>query len=276
MGYRNQGDPNLLEDPTIVKIAARLGKTPAQITLRWGVQRGACVIPKSTNVGRIRSNFDILQWRLSRADMATLDALDRGFRFVRAPWYNFMGTDSSSSSSSSSSSGTTFRIREATMDDAADISDIYNYYVRSNTATWAHTEEPLAERQEWLAGRDMAELPVLVAEADMEAQTPSRVLGWASANLYSTRDGWRITVEDSIFLHHEALGRGIGRALLEDLLRRIKARGTFSKMVARISADQPASVRLHTSLGFEKTGRLDECGEKFGSLLSCQYMVKKL
>ncbi|MBW4095301.1 MAG: aldo/keto reductase [Acidobacteria bacterium] len=67
---------NLLEDAAVVKIAESLGRTPAQVILRWHLQLGNIVIPKSVTPERIESNFDVFGFELSDADMAAIDALD--------------------------------------------------------------------------------------------------------------------------------------------------------------------------------------------------------
>jgi 2,5-diketo-D-gluconate reductase A len=68
----------VLTDPTITAIADRLGRTPAQVTLRWHIQRGDIVFPKSTTPSRIKQNFEIFDFRLADEDMAAINALDRG------------------------------------------------------------------------------------------------------------------------------------------------------------------------------------------------------
>jgi 2,5-diketo-D-gluconate reductase A len=68
----------VLGDPAIVAGAERVGRTPAQVVLRWHVQRGSIVFPKSTTPARIRENFALFDFELSDEDMAALDALDRG------------------------------------------------------------------------------------------------------------------------------------------------------------------------------------------------------
>ena len=70
----------VLEDPTIVRIAESNGKTPAQVTLRWHVQRGDIVFPKSVTRSRVEENFDIFDFELSEADMAEISGLDRDGR----------------------------------------------------------------------------------------------------------------------------------------------------------------------------------------------------
>ena len=71
---------NVLEDPTISAIAAAHRKTPAQVVLRWQLQRGRSAIPKSTNPGRIAENFDVFDFDLTAKQMSGIDALDTGVR----------------------------------------------------------------------------------------------------------------------------------------------------------------------------------------------------
>lgn len=71
---------SVMDDPTIAEIAAAHGKSPAQVMLRWGVQQGRSVIPKSTNPQRIAANFDVFDFELSTEELARLDALDTGVR----------------------------------------------------------------------------------------------------------------------------------------------------------------------------------------------------
>jgi 2,5-diketo-D-gluconate reductase A len=71
---------NVLEDPAIGAIAAGHGRSPAQVMLRWHLQRGRSAIPKSTNPGRIAENFDVLDFELTTEELARIDALDRGVR----------------------------------------------------------------------------------------------------------------------------------------------------------------------------------------------------
>lgn len=69
-----------MENPTVVGIAKRLGKQPAQILLKWILERGVAAIPKSTNAGRLRQNLEIFDFNLTKADMDALQALDEGIR----------------------------------------------------------------------------------------------------------------------------------------------------------------------------------------------------
>jgi 2,5-diketo-D-gluconate reductase A len=78
-GFR-EGRRSLLEDATVGRIAAEVGRTPAQVLLRWHVQQGRNAIPKSTRPDRIRENLAVFDFALSDEQMAALDALDTGFR----------------------------------------------------------------------------------------------------------------------------------------------------------------------------------------------------
>ena len=74
------GQGQVLDDPTIVKIARRVGRSPAQVTLRWHIQRGDIVFPKSSNPGRMAENFALFDFELSEGDVAAISALHRNGR----------------------------------------------------------------------------------------------------------------------------------------------------------------------------------------------------
>src|SRR3954463_3243854 len=76
--YRDSGHTSALQDPVIGRIAESHGKTPAQVMLRWGLQQGRSVIPKSTKAGRIAENIDVFDFALASDEMTTIDGLDTG------------------------------------------------------------------------------------------------------------------------------------------------------------------------------------------------------
>lgn len=80
IGMAGSGD-SVLDEPVVRAAADAHGKTPAQVVLRWGIQRGNSIIPKTTNPGRMRENLAIEDFVLSEAEMSAIDALDRGRRF---------------------------------------------------------------------------------------------------------------------------------------------------------------------------------------------------
>jgi len=155
-------------------------------------------------------------------------------------------------------------IRLAEPRDAAAINEIYNHYVAHSTATY-HTE-PVSpeERLVWLAAHGPIH-PVTVAEED------GLVLGWASLSPFHPRPAYRFTVENSVYVRPGLHGRGLGSALMADLLGRAAGAGHRS-IVALIDAGQGASIRLHRRFGFEEAGRLKAVGFKFGCWLDVVYM----
>jgi D-xylose reductase len=80
LGMAAEAD-SLLGHPTITRIAAETARTPAQVLLRWGVQRGTAVIPKTSRPERLVENISIFDFSLSAAQMAAVDGLDQGRRF---------------------------------------------------------------------------------------------------------------------------------------------------------------------------------------------------
>ena len=78
--YRDSGHTSTLDDPIIRAIADAHGRTPAQVLLRWGLQQGRSVIPKSTNATRIAQNIDVFDFELSVDDLTAIDGLETGHR----------------------------------------------------------------------------------------------------------------------------------------------------------------------------------------------------
>ncbi|GER67503.1 glyoxal reductase [Weizmannia acidilactici] len=84
-GPLGQGKHHLLEQPVLVELAEKYGKTPAQIVLRWHVERGIVVIPKSVTPSRIKENSEIFDFSLTQEDMEKIAALNSGRRYGRSP-----------------------------------------------------------------------------------------------------------------------------------------------------------------------------------------------
>jgi D-xylose reductase len=80
LGMATRGE-SAIEEPVVKQAAARHGKTPAQVLLRWGVQRGTAVVPKTTRVERLRENLALFDFELTEDEMAAISALDRHRRF---------------------------------------------------------------------------------------------------------------------------------------------------------------------------------------------------
>ncbi len=161
-------------------------------------------------------------------------------------------------------------IRVATVDDLQAIDAIYNHYVTNATCTWQYAPAPPAERRAWFDAHG-AMHPITVA-VDADA---GEIVGFGSLSVYNKREGYRFTVEDTLYVHPLQHRRGIGRALLADQIARARLLGHHS-IVASISADQEASIGLHAAAGFVEVGRMRELGVKFDRWLDCVYMQKLL
>jgi len=157
-----------------------------------------------------------------------------------------------------------FALRPATESDLVAINDIYNHYVLHSTCTYQEELEPLDSRQEWFS-HHAEKHPVIVAES------AGQVVGWGSLSPYNTRCGYRRTVEDSVYIHHQHHRRGIGTQLLQELIARARTLGNHA-MIAGIDGEQAASFALHSKFGFEKVGHFKQVGFKFGRWLDVIYM----
>jgi L-amino acid N-acyltransferase len=155
-------------------------------------------------------------------------------------------------------------IRLATPSDLPTINAIYNHYVLHSTCTYQTEPETPDARAAWFASHGPAH-PVTVAEIDGE------VVGWGSLSAFHRRAAYARTVENSLYVRHDRHRRGIGRALLDDLVRRATDLGHHT-IIAGISADQAPSIVLHDRAGFVEVARLKEVGHKFGRWLDVVYL----
>lgn len=160
-------------------------------------------------------------------------------------------------------------IRPATEDDLPGILAIYNAAVATTTAIWNDRLSDLAGRRAWWAERTGAGFPVLVAEDD------GTVLGYSTFGPFRPHDGYRPTVEHSVYVAEAAQGRGLGAALVQALFP--IARGMGKRvMIGAVTDGNDASLRLHLRLGFFEAARLEDIGEKFGRPLTLVLMQKTL
>jgi L-amino acid N-acyltransferase YncA len=159
-------------------------------------------------------------------------------------------------------------IRLATEDDAAAMAAIYAPYVR-DTAISFEIEPPDAAAFEKKLGDVMKLAPWLVWDEGGE------VLGYAYASSFRARPAYRFTVETSIYVRSDTRGRGVGRALYAELLRRLAAQG-FKRAIGGMTLPNPESARLHQSLGFERVGAFHAVGYKFGKWHDVEFWERQL
>jgi L-amino acid N-acyltransferase YncA len=161
-------------------------------------------------------------------------------------------------------------VRNATDGDMASVQAIYGHHVEHGLASF---EEVPPSLDEMIARRDAVlslHLPYLVAALD------DRVLGYAYATRYRVRPAYRYTIEDSVYVADEGVGRGIGSALLGGLITRCE-RGPWRQMIAVIGdSGNAASIGLHRRHGFREVGTFTAAGWKLGRWVDSVLMQRAL
>ncbi len=179
------------------------------------------------------------------------------------------------------------RLRLVQPDDAEAIRAIYNREVVSGTNTFDLVARSLEDQRSWIE-RHRGAHPAIVAVGPGEPPPrsapggapgrtgpPEDVMGFAVVSAFRDRAAYATTVEDSVYVHGDHRGQGVGRALLDELLRLTAAHG-FHAVIARISSENEASLRLHRACGFELVGTEREVGRKHGRWLDVVELQRML
>ena len=161
------------------------------------------------------------------------------------------------------------QLRLVQRDDAEAIRAIYNREVASGTNTFDLVARTLEDQQAWI-DRHRGAHPAVVAVDEGAA-----VLGFSVVSPFRDRAAYATTVEDSVYVHTDHRGKGVGRALLEEVLRLAAGHG-FHAVIARSSSDNEPSVLLHRTCGFELVGVEREVGRKHGRWLDVVELQRML
>lgn len=160
-------------------------------------------------------------------------------------------------------------IRYAGKDDCAAIAAIYNHAVLHTAAIWNDQTVDADNRIAWFEARTLMGYPVLVSEENGE------ITGYAAFGEWRAFDGFRHTVEHSVYVHPDHQGKGLGQALMVRLIEEAKRIGKHV-MVAGIESQNAASIHLHEKLGFVTTAQMPQVGTKFGRWLDLTFMQLQL
>ena len=160
-------------------------------------------------------------------------------------------------------------IRLAREADAAAVAAIYGPYVTDTPVSFEEEAPDAPEMARRMAGDGQGLHPWLVAEVD------GKVIGFASSSPFRTRRAYRWTVETGVYCAPEAQGRGIGRALMEQMIELLTRQG-FTSVVAGITLPNEASVALHEKLAFAPTATYCETGYKLGQWRTVQVFARDL
>lgn len=158
-------------------------------------------------------------------------------------------------------------IRVARPEDAAAITEIYNDAVRNTTAIWNEETVTIQNRTDWIAAKLKDGWPLLVMEDEQGI-----LAGYATYGPWRAWDGYRHTVEHSVYVEKDHRGQGIGKMLMQALISEAR-QADIHVMVAGIEAGNEASIKLHEKLGFKDAGRLSEVGTKFGKWLDLAFLL---
>lgn len=162
------------------------------------------------------------------------------------------------------------RVRPATPEDLPAIQAIYAHHVANGLGSFeeeAPSVQELRRRYDDVVGQSF---PYLAAELG------DQIAGYGYCSLYRTRSAYRYALEDSVYVRHDMAGRGIGKAILAELIARCEALGCRQIIAVIGDSANAASIGLHASQGFLKVGTLRSVGFKFGRWVDSIFMQRPL
>lgn len=163
-----------------------------------------------------------------------------------------------------------YKIRPAEIGDIEQILEIYSKSIANETASWEYDAPDIQEFTKRYNDIINNGFSFIVAEAN------NIILGYAYISSFRTRIGYRYTVEDSIYLNADYYGKGIGTALLNELIKLSKEKG-FKQLIAVIGdIENQASINLHKKCGFRHIGIMPKVGYKFDKWLDSILMQREL
>lgn len=148
---------------------------------------------------------------------------------------------------------------------ASAILEILNEAIVNSTALYDYVPRPPQAMASWFAAKRANGFPVVGA-----VDAAGSLLGFASWGTFRTFPAYKYTVEHSVYVHREQRGRGLGRLLMHELIRRARE-AQLHVLVGCIDASNAASIRLHTGLGFKHAGTIGQVGFKFGRWLDAAF-----
>ena len=173
-------------------------------------------------------------------------------------------------SPSANISGNTITLRDAVLDDIPAVTAIYRHHVLNGTASFEETPPDADEIANRFSAIGAKHMPYLVAIMD------GVIVGYCYASAYRPRTAYRHTVENSIYVAADCVGKGIGSKLMKALIERCEA-GPWRQMVAAIGdSENAASIALHERHGFEMVGTFKKVGYKFDRWLDSVLMQRPL
>jgi L-amino acid N-acyltransferase len=160
---------------------------------------------------------------------------------------------------------TNLMIRPAKSGDLEKILEIVNYWILHTTSNYNYDTQTLEVQTKWFEDKKAKNMPVIVADLDGE------VIGFGSYGQFREKIGYQYTVEHSVYVVDNAIGKGIGSKLLTELIKLAKEQG-LHVMIGAIDASNTGSIVFHEKFGFVATGTIREVGYKFEKWLDLVFM----
>lgn len=156
-------------------------------------------------------------------------------------------------------------IRPVTENDIPEVLEIINYEILNSVSIYDYTPRTPETQRNLIREKEIRDFPFLVAISD------DRIAGFGTYGDFRFKEGYRYTVEHSVYLHHEFQGKGIGKLLLEALIETARNQQKHT-MIAVIDAENTGSIAFHQKMGFEIAGTLRETGYKFDRWLDSVFL----
>lgn len=156
-------------------------------------------------------------------------------------------------------------IRNATIEDVPQILEIVNHAILHTTSNYLYDVQTLENQLLWFEDKQNKKFPILVADYD------GTTIGFGTYGTFREKIGYQFTVEHSVYVAPEFVGKGIGKQLLLALIVLAKDEG-YHTMIGGIDAANKGSIAFHKKFGFVENGVIKEVGFKFGKWLDLQFM----
>ena len=156
-------------------------------------------------------------------------------------------------------------IRNANVEDLPQILEIVNHAILHTTSNYLYEVQTLENQLQWFEEKKSKQFPIIVADYNGTA------VGFGTYGTFREKIGYQFTVEHSVYVAPEFIGKGIGKQLLLALIVLAKDEG-YHTMIGGIDAANTGSIDFHRKFGFVETGIIKEVGFKFGKWLDLQFM----